>query len=162
MQLGTKPFFVLSLHIQWCTSLGYLGLALFGAVSVYPFYTLRAFVGAWASASQLCYYRGSSSAPNMSLSGPASLPWSLKLGSTKGKVSPATQYVSFTQPISSTITWITAWDCAENEILLHVKPTKSIVLLTLEKIIYERKIQTPHSKLLYGDFFRSRVSKLCT
>ena len=37
MQLGTKPFFVLSLHIQWCTSLGYLGLALFGAVSVYPF-----------------------------------------------------------------------------------------------------------------------------
>lgn len=73
MQLGAKPFFVLSLHAQWHIVRGSLGLAYVGAVPACPL-TLSELMGARASASQLSYHRGSSSASNKCLPGPNSLP----------------------------------------------------------------------------------------
>ena len=81
----------------------------------------------------------------------------LKPGNTKGKDSPAPQCVSFTQGPPLVIS-----DESQHETLLkmkfilQLKPKKSIALLTFkQKHIYERKSQTPHSKLPYGDFLEA-------
>ena len=58
--LGTKAVLVLSLHVQWLMLLGYLGPAGVGSANACLF-VLSKLAGVWASASQLCYYRGSPS-----------------------------------------------------------------------------------------------------
>ena len=71
----------------------------------------------------------------------------LKPGHTKGKSGPATQCVSFTQGPSLVSDESQHETPLEMKFILQLKPKKNIALLTFkEKLIYERKIQSPPSE----------------
>lgn len=59
-------------------------------------------------------------------------------------------------PISANVRCITAWNQLKTGLILQLMPKKSKALLTpKQKLIYERKIQTPRSKLPHGDFLEA-------